>query len=240
MKKILLLLVFIFTFSINLIAEDKFLISKAKLEEEQKKEKVLNDFFNSIKFSNNTLAMAYIAGNDDRTISIYPDNAYAPGFAPIIKKGVEIVDINSKNRLGDTALMLAIEYNNVYILEELLKRDVNLNVKHPILGKYPLHSAIFFENFEAVKLLVEKKPEMVNFQSDVDGWHPLEDAALKGNYEITKYLLDHGSNPLHKDFNGDSAIDLAANFGKGDIVKLLRDKIKEIRKINKMEEKHYD
>ncbi|ACZ01314.1 ankyrin repeat domain-containing protein [Streptobacillus moniliformis] len=227
MKKILLLLSIIML-NMNIFAED-LLISKEKLEVEEKKEKILNEFFTAIKFSNNTLAVSYISGDEERNISIYPNEAYSPGFAPIVKKGVEKVDINAENKIGETALMVAIEYNNIYILEELLKKDVNVNVRHNVLGKYPLHTAIFFENFEAVKLLVEKYPEMVNFQSDVDGWHPLEDAALKGNYEIAKFLIEKGANPLHKDFNGGNAIDLAANFGKGDIVKLLRDKIKELR-----------
>ncbi|WP_066899583.1 ankyrin repeat domain-containing protein [Streptobacillus notomytis] len=228
MKKILLLLVVIIL-NINIFADASLLISKEKLELEEEKEQILNDFFTAIKFSNNTLAISYIAGDEERSISIYPENAYSPGFAPVVKKGIEKIDINAINKIGETALIVAIEYNNVYILEELLKRDVNINVKHHVLGKSPLHTAIFFENFDAVKLLVEKYPEMVNFQNDVDGWHPLEDAALKGNFEITKFLLEKGANPLHKDFKGGNAIDLAANFGKGDIVKLLRDKIKELR-----------
>ncbi|NYV27224.1 ankyrin repeat domain-containing protein [Streptobacillus felis] len=229
MKKIYILL-FLVLSSFIFCKENNIFISTQMLELEQKKENKLNEFFNAIKFSNNTLAYSFINGEEEKSISIYPENAYAPGFGPVIKKGIEKVDINTKNKLGESALVLAIEYGNTYILEELLKNNVDLNIKHHILGKYPLHTAIYFDNFDAVKLLVESNPEMVNFQNDVDGWHPLEDAALTGNYEVTKYLLDHGSNPLHKDFKGNSAIDLAANFGKGNIVKLLRDKIKEIRK----------
>ena len=35
-----------------------------------------------------------------------------------------------------------------------------------------------------------------------------------------------------KDDNGGTAIDMATQFGKGEIVKLLRDRVKEIRKEN--------
>ena len=75
-------------------------------------------------------------------------------------------------------------------------------------------------------------PSLVNIKSGTDGWTPLQDATLRSNTRLVKLLLSYGANPMIKDDNGGTAIDMATQFGKGEIVKLLRDKVKEIRKEN--------
>ena len=177
--------------------------------------------------------MRYINGDGEENINIYSQNAYKPAFKNIEISKIEKIDINAKNSKGETALMIAIEYGNNIILEELLKRDVNLDVRHPVFGKYPLNIAAYYSNYDGAKLLIEKDKSLVNKVNDVDGWHPLEDAALKGNANMVVLFLENGADPFIKDKKGYSALDLAANFGKGEIVKLLRMKMKEIRENNK-------
>ena len=45
------------------------------------------------------------------------------------------------------------------------------------------------ENVEAVKILLGRDKTLVNEQSGVDGWTPLEDATLKSNIDIIKILI---------------------------------------------------
>lgn len=194
-------------------------------------EKEIDRFFTAIRFSNNSLAMSYIKQEDLFEKTKDKNKRFSPMFKEEQKDDKKIdLDINMKNDKDETAVIVAIESKNNYILEQLLKKGVNLDIKHPILGKYPIHTAVYFENYEAVELLLKYNKKFVNLQNDVDGWTPLEDAALRGNVNITKLLLDYGANPLIKDYSNNTAIDLAANFGKGAIVKLLRDKVKELRK----------
>ena len=230
MKNFFVLLLFIsFISYTNDTSSSEILFSKESEIEQTK----LNDFFNAIRYFNNTQVMRYINGDGEENINIYSQNAYKPAFKNIEISKIEKIDINAKNSKGETALMIAIEYGNNIILEELLKRDVNLDVRHPVFGKYPLNIAAYYSNYDGAKLLIEKDKSLVNKVNDVDGWHPLEDATLKGNANMVVLFLENGADPFIKDKKGYSALDLAANFGKGEIVKLLRMKMKEIRENNK-------
>ena len=71
---------------------------------------------------------------------------------------------------------------------------------------------------------------LVNAHSGNDGWLPLQDATLKSNARIVEILLKYGANPLLTDAHGGTPMDMATEFGKGVIVKLLRDNIKKNRK----------
>lgn len=228
----LLFLSLMIFFSSSYALEEKK-ISLQEFSKEVKLEKDVEAFFTAIRFSNNSLAMSYIKKNDElENIEYVKKNTFSPMFKRSKKWGKKnILDIINKKYKGQSAVIVAIESKNTYILEQLLKRDVNLDIKHPILGKYPIHTAVYFENYEAVELLLKYNKDFANLQNDIDGWTPLEDLALKGNVPITKLLLSYGANPLIKDYSNNTAIDLATNFGKGAIVKLLRDKVKEIRNI---------
>ena len=81
-------------------------------------------------------------------------------------------------------------------------------------------------------MLLKSDSSLVNEKSGTDGWTPLQDATLKSNTRIVKMLLDYGADPLARDYKGGTAMDMATEFGKGEIVKLLRDKIKSNRRKN--------
>ena len=231
MNKKIFILIFVLLNLISYSEDEKIYIVGEKAEIEEKNENRLETFLNSIKYFNNTVALNYINGSKNEYSTVYPAGSYSPGFQNVMTKSeVDPIDINLKNSVGESAVILAIEYGNNVILEELLKHNVNLNVKHPVFGKYPIHSAVYFQNREAIEMLLEKDPDSVNFKNDVDGWMPLEDAVLKGDADIVKLLLDKGADPRLRDYSGKRAIDLAVNYGKGEIVKLLRDKIVELRK----------
>lgn len=143
-----------------------------------------------------------------------------------------LIDVNSKDRYGYTPIITAIEAGNNEILKFLIENGADVREKHPVFGKLTLHTACYYENEEAVEILLKAASDLVNERSGTDGWTPLEDATLKSNTRIVKLLLLYGANPLIKDNNGGTALDMATEFGKGEIVKLLRDKIKEIRREN--------
>lgn len=227
MKKIIIFSIFFLSF--NIYAENNILISKEKSIKESVMENKSIEFLNAIKIFNNSLALTMINGVTN--IEIKDDGKFKPLFSKNKEQNIDAIDINYVNKQGESPLITAIEYKNNTILKELLKRNVSLEVKHSVLGKYPIHTAVYFNNFEAVKLLLEKNKEYVNFQNDIDGWTPLQDAVLKGNIEIINYLLDNGANPLLKDKEGKNALDLAINTAKGQIVKILRDNIKEKRRL---------
>ena len=152
-------------------------------------------------------------------------------YGPVIKsRNIRPINItvNSKNIIGYTPIIVAIESGNNEMLKELLKRGASVREKHPVFGRLALHTACYYENVEAVKLLLAYDKSIVNYQSDVDGWTPIDDAVLKGNIEIVKILLENGADPRIPNFKNETSIDMATKFGKGEIVKLLRDQDKKL------------
>ena len=62
---------------------------------------------------------------------------------------------------------------------------------------------------------------------DYAGDTALHDAARFGHTEIVGLLLDAGANPIRPNKDGFSALDLAEEHGKADVVKLIRSRIEE-------------
>ena len=151
---------------------------------------------------------------------------------PLYDEKEVLIDVNSRDRYGYTPIIVAIESGNNEILKLLIENGADLREKHPVFGRLTLHTACYFQNEEASEILLKADPSLVNIKSGTDGWTPLQDATLRSNTRLVKLLLSYGANPMIKDDNGGTAIDMATQFGKGEIVKLLRDKVKEIRKEN--------
>ena len=143
-----------------------------------------------------------------------------------------LIDVNTRDRIGYTPIIVAIESNNNEILEILLQNGADIRTEHPVFGKLTLHTAAYYQNETAVEMLLKSDSTLVNEKSGTDGWTPLQDATLKSNTRIVKMLLDYGADPLARDYKGGTAMDMATEFGKGEIVKLLRDKIKSNRRKN--------
>ena len=113
-----------------------------------------------------------------------------------------------------------------------MQNGADIRTEHPVFGKLTLHTAAYYQNETAVEMLLKSDSSLVNEKSGTDGWTPLQDATLKSNTRIVKMLLDYGADPLARDYKGGTAMDMATEFGKGEIVKLLRDKIKSNRRKN--------
>ena len=128
----------------------------------------------------------------------------------LIEGDGRLVDINSKSQDGYTPI----------------ENGANLYETHPIFNRTTVGTAAYYENEEAVEMLLKKDPKLANIGSTVDGWTPLEDATLKANVKIVKILLQYGANPTITDKHGGTPMDMAVKFGKGEIVKILRDHIK--------------
>lgn len=210
------------------------IFSTIKEEDEYKeKEQLIDSIFSAIRRGRNTFVQRQFKTEENlnaiKNIKRNADNFIGPSsdytIYPFINN--ELVDINVRNRIGYTPLIVAIESKNNVMVEYLLDNGADIYVEHPIFGKMSLHTAAYYENYEAVKMILERYPEVVNFHSGSDGWLPLQDATLKNNVSIVKYLLDNGADPRAQDYNGGTAVDMATEFGKGEVVKLLRDKMKE-------------
>ena len=221
--------------TIDLVNEDRLL---------RMNEMRLRIFFDAIRKQNNKFVLNHLATeenkrklNEDAEKEEKNDNGkyYGPKYSEVIANSsediaVNLIDVNAQDQTGYTPIIVAIESGNNEILKVLVENGANLYEKHPVFGKLTLHTACYYENEDAVEILLKADRKLVNAHSGNDGWLPLQDATLKSNARIVEILLKYGANPLLTDARGGTPMDMATEFGKGVIVKLLRDNIKKNRK----------
>ena len=203
--------------TIDLVNEDKLL---------RMNNMSLGILFDAIRKQNNRFVLNHLATKEnkqklaERAEKEEKENSekyYGPKYSEVM--------VNSQDDV-----IVAIESGNNEIVKVLVENGANLYEKHPLFGKLTLHTACYYENEEAVEILLKADRKLVNVHSGNDGWLPLQDATLKSNARIVEILLKYGANPLLTDAHGGTAMDMATEFGKGVIVKLLRDNIKNNRK----------
>ncbi|MBI3589787.1 MAG: ankyrin repeat domain-containing protein [Candidatus Melainabacteria bacterium] len=122
-------------------------------------------------------------------------------------------DVNKpKDVRGHTALMNA-AFNNCYkIVQALINKGANVNVKTegPAGGYTALHAAIEGSvledtdgNIGIINLLLKHGANI----NGGDGFTPLMEAAIQANKEIVELLLSNGADPNLKDNEGHTALD---------------------------------
>jgi ankyrin repeat protein len=89
---------------------------------------------------------------------------------------------------GETLLQLATTYNNVPIINQLLKTNINLNNTSSDFGLSILHQSIIFNNYD---LFVKLLDSHVNYnQSDFYGNTPLHYILIDGKINFLKKFMD--------------------------------------------------
>ena len=145
---------------------------------------------------------------------------------------------------GATALWFAARKGNVRVIEVLIKHGADLEVKVGGEDSTPLEVAIFNDNFEAAKALLEggananakpfltKKRESqyvrlflkhganVN-QKTSEGWTALHDAARHNDVETAGILLENGADINARDNKNETPFDIASQQISIDVLELL-------------------
>ena len=148
----------------------------------------------------------------------------ARGVAPNRKRVVEILleyhaDLNMKRKDGRTALLIAVQKDNIEVLCTLVAKKVDLNAKD-VLGWTALHHAAFTGNEITTALLLKNGANV-----DAVGQHgrtALHCAAGGGKEKVARILLLNKASTRHKDKDGQTASDLARKESHHKIVEILR------------------
>lgn len=211
MKKIIILLLLlsnIFTYT-NTYTD--------KYNKEIYRENKINSFFKAIRTKNLEYAKSFL----EKSIKKEKLNKYD---VEVLEDDYDIeINVNSKNKQGYTAIIVATESDNLEMIEYLIQEGANLNVSHPILNKPILAVAIHYNSNNTANYYIDNYKYLINQTSEVDLWTPLKEAVLKENKNILIRLLENGANIRQKDQNGVDVYALATRFGKGNMVKILRD-----------------
>lgn len=119
-------------------------------------------------------------------------------------------NLNERDAHGDTPLHIAVNTNNVNMVQLLLAHP-NTN-KHATnnMGANPLHHAAWNGNRDIVKLLINDA-NYIN-QQMTNGWTPLHQATINSHITTMRYLLRKGANPNIPDIDGHTPIFTAIIF----------------------------
>ncbi len=122
----------------------------------------------------------------------------------LIEQGAKL---DQKDEDGQTILTYAIKNNDQKMIDYLIKKNSRLLYEKDKKEKTPLHHAVDLIKPETLIKLLQYKID-VN-QRDVAGNTALIDAAKKDKETHMRVLLEHGANPLLRDYDGKRASELA-------------------------------
>lgn len=126
--------------------------------------------------------------------------------------------INSLNKEGFSALMLATYKKNNEVARFLIENGANIN-ENSKMGS-PLMAAVVKGNNEIALLLLQKKANVNDV--DANGTTALIYATQFGNIDILKELLLNNVDKKHKDKQGKTAFEYAVFTGNEEIINQLK------------------
>lgn len=141
------------------------------------------------------------------------------------------IDVNGKDKYGNTALMKAAMEGHKKIVKMLVNAGAQVNNKNGA-DYTALKFAIGGKYKDIVKILLEHDADL----HDQDDWGitPLMEAILrKSDKEIVKMLIDAGADVNHRNKDSNTALIWAAANGNKDIVKMLIDAGADVNIVNK-------
>ena len=144
------------------------------------------------------------------------------GDEALVRRALEAGAVpNSRNRAGDTALMIFIRKGDAPMVDLLLVKGADVNL-HNLDKVSPLMTAAYHGRADIARVLLDRGADMT--AQDQIGKTSMVYAAGQGHSEIVGMLLDAGVdvNKLYK--NDLTALMWAAGYGKADTVRLLLEK----------------
>jgi len=129
----------------------------------------------------------------------------------LIEQGVEVdAKIKSGDSRGWSAIHLMSYFGTVEVIDELIRRGVDINLRPEGGGLGPLHWAVYNGHMELLNYLLSKGadanlPAPGLYQSR----SPLHFAVAGSSPDMARLLLDYQADPLFKDDENLSPLDLA-------------------------------
>src|SRR2546430_2673185 len=142
-------------------------------------------------------------------------NADGPSIARALQQGAAV---NSRNRLGESALIIVLKKDRVDLARVLLDAGADVN-QAALNGVTPLMAAAYGGHTEIVRALVAKGADIAAV--DRLKKNAIIYAAGEGRTDIVKLLLDKGVDPNAVYANDLTALMWAAGYGQTEAVKTL-------------------
>ncbi len=131
----------------------------------------------------------------------------------LIAKGSQVhAKVTAGDAKGRSAIHMLSYYGEVEAINMLLDQGVDINLMPEGGGLSALHWAVYNDHFRLMRFLVERGAE-VNIQATgiYQGRTPLHYTVSGGKARMAEYLLTYGADPLFKDLEGMSPIQMSLN-----------------------------
>ncbi|KAK1850764.1 ankyrin unc44 [Colletotrichum chrysophilum] len=105
------------------------------------------------------------------------------------------IELNLIDKWGWTLLHRLAAYGTDLEVRRVIKLGADLMIKQLPLGWSAVFHSVFYGNLGTLIELMRHYPQSVIFDTDERGWTLLHIAASAGHRDITRHLLEVGSNP---------------------------------------------
>ncbi|ESN94117.1 hypothetical protein HELRODRAFT_193840 [Helobdella robusta] len=130
--------------------------------------------------------------------------------------------LKDRNNNGETALMLAHQYNKQHVVEYI--KNLQWEVEHPEEAKsasFPAHLAAYTGDLEHLVMLIDNQVVHIDERDD-NGATPAHKAAGQGHLDILQWLIEHDANTRIKNKAGESVVDVARRFAQLPALQMLQ------------------
>lgn len=129
-----------------------------------------------------------------------------------LSEAFDNIDLDVKDNIGFTPLILSIQKRNLNLVNSLLERGASVDLcnKYDIYDS-PLHYAVNLGEFPLVELLVRWKA-LIN-SANIEGMTPLMYSCQANKTSIIEFLIENSADPIIKDSYGNSSIHYAIISG---------------------------
>jgi uncharacterized protein len=145
----------------------------------------------------------------------------------LIKKGA---NVNARDGVGNTCLMLACDFNNFETVSFLLSKKANVDSVNQF-GYTALHFAVQKNDLRIVRLLINSEDsivdKMINKKDDL-GNTPLHLAVDSGNANIVDFLIKKGADKNIRNSEGERPLEMARKKQYLKIIEILSNTKKEL------------
>jgi ankyrin repeat protein len=185
-----------------------------------------DDFIQAVQKSNPAEVVALLkrgmdANTVDRTGQPVLHIAAREGNLEVLRVLVQAgADIDKRNAMKETPIMLAALGGHVKLVEFLISREAQIN--HP--GWTPLLYAATNGQTEVIKVLLENHAYIDS--SSPNGSTPIMMAIRGGHQAAARLLLDEGADPAVKNENGENALTWADKGKQTDLADAMRAKMR--------------
>lgn len=161
-----------------------------------------------------------LQGDDGTTILMCAAKGQMPAVVNVaLNKDTANVNINAQNFDGNTALMIACQYDSVAVATDLLRNHCDLDIKN----KHNQNALILCAKYGSPQIAAMLCTLGSNIdERDDDGKTALIYAAQNGYTGIVVNLIKYGADIDIKDEQGLNALEYANKYGRFEIVKMIK------------------